>query len=156
MELPELKIAANKIGADFVAELGRQLLQADKVATGNLLRSLNYEVIEVLENVLIRINSEDYLSIVDKGRRPGKMPPLSPIKKWIEVRKIKPKDKNGKVMKPDQAAFVIARSIGRKGIRPTNIIKKSIDNILKNKKQALEKAASKDILNLMNKILVNK
>ena len=39
----------------------------------------------------------------------SKMPPTSPIKKWIDVRKIKPKD-----MTRDQLAFVIARSINMK------------------------------------------
>ena len=156
MELKELKLAADRLGADFVAELGRQLIQADKVASGKLLKSLNYQVIEVLENVLIKINAEDYLSVVDKGRRPGKMPPISPIKKWMEIRKIKGRGKDGRFIKQDQAAFLIARAIGKNGIKPTNVIKKSIDTILKTKKELLSKAAAKDVQNLLNKILVTK
>ena len=49
------------------------------------------------------------------------MPPTSPIKKWIDVRKIKPKD-----MTRDQLAFVIARSIKKKGIQPTNVTQKKL------------------------------
>lgn len=146
----------DKIGKEFIAELIKQLIQADKVASGKLLKSLNYKVIEVLDNLLIQINSEAYLQYVDAGRRPGKMPPTTAIKKWIDIRKIKGRDKNGRFITKDQTAFLIARSIGRKGIKPTNVIKKSMDNILRSKKEALGKAAAKDILNILNKILVNK
>jgi hypothetical protein len=157
MELPELKKAADKLGADYIAELTKQLINANKVATGKLLKSLDYQVIEVLENILIRISSESYLTFVDKGRKPGKMPPISPIKKWISVKKIKGRDsKTGRFIKQDSLAFLIARSIGKNGIKPTNVIKKSIDNILRSKKELLGKAAAKDVSDLMNKILINK
>lgn len=152
----ELKAQVDKFGADFISELAKQLIIADKVASGKLLRSLNYQVVEVLENLLIRINAEDYLQYVDKGRRPGKQPPISPIIKWMDVRKIKGRDKKGRFIKKEQAAFLIARAIGKKGIKPTNVIKKSIDNILRSKKEALSKAAASDISKIINKILINK
>jgi len=146
----ELKLAVDKLGKEYILELTKQLIAADKKASGKLLRSLNYNVIEVLGNVMLRIEAERYLLDVDKGRKPGKMPPTSPIKKWIDVRKIKPKD-----MTRDQLAFVIARSIKKKGIQPTNVIQKTIDNILKNKTKILAEAASKDVMKQIDKILIN-
>lgn len=146
----ELKLAVDKLGKEYILELTKQLIAADKVASGKLLRSLNYNVIEVLGNIMLRIGAEGYLRDVDKGRKPGKMPPTSPIKKWIDVRKIKPKD-----MTRDQLAFVIAKSIKRKGIQPTNVIQKAVDNILKNKSKILAEAASKDVMKQIDKILIN-
>ena len=146
----ELKLAVDKLGKEYILELTKQLIAADKKASGKLLRSLNYNVIEVLGTVMLRIAAERYLLDVDKGRKPGKMPPTSPIKKWIDVRKIKPKD-----MTRDQLAFVIARSIKKKGIQPTNVIQKTIDNILKNKTKILAEAASKDVMKQIDKILIN-
>lgn len=155
-EFDEFKIQVDKFGADFISELAKQLISADKVASGKLLKSLNYQVIEVLENLLIKINAEDYLIYVDKGRRPGKQPPKSSIIKWMDVRKIKGRDSKGRFIKKEQAAFLIARKIGRDGIKPTNIIKKSLDNILRQKKEILSKSMSNDLSKLINKILINK
>lgn len=149
-EYKELKKAVDKLGKEYILELSKQLIDADKKASGKLLRSLDYNVIEVLGNLMVRIKAESYLMVVDKGRRPGKMPPVSPIKKWIDQRKIKPKD-----MTTDQLAFVIASSIKKKGIKPTNVIQRSIDNILRNKTKILAEAASKDVMAQLNKILIN-
>ena len=49
-------------------------------------------------------------------------------------------------MKKEQLAFLIARSIGRDGIKPTNVIKKSIENLMKAKKELLAKAYSQDLI----------
>lgn len=148
-EFNNLKVALDQLGKDYIVELTNQLIAADKKASGNLIRSLNYEVIELMNNLLIKVSAASYLGVVDKGRRPGKQPPTGPIKKWIDIRGIKP----GKKQTKEQLAFVIARSIGRKGIKPTNVIKKSINNILKMKKELLGKAAAKDIAAQINKIV---
>jgi hypothetical protein len=144
-----LKVAMDQLGKDYILELTNQLISADKKASGNLIRSLRYEVIEVLNNILIRVYAADYLNVVDKGRKPGKMPPVSPIKKWMDIRGIRP----GKKQTKEQLAFAIAKSIGQNGIRPTYVIKKSIDNILKTKKDLLGKAAAQDIRDQIKKII---
>lgn len=144
----ELRKQVEKIGKDLIIELTNELLKADKKASGNLINSLKYEVVEVLGNLMIKLKAQPYLINVDKGRRPGKMPPVSPIMKWIDLKKIKPKDISKK-----QLAFVIAKSIGRKGIKPTNVIQKAKDNIIKAKKEILAKAAQKDVMDALSKIL---
>lgn len=150
-EYDELKISINKLGKEYIAELSKQLINADKVASGKLLKSLKYEVIEVLGNIMIRVKGESYLEEVDKGRKPGKEPKVSAIRKWIDVRSIKPWRGQSK----DSLAVVISRSIGRKGIKPTNVIKKSIDNVMRNKKELLGKAALKDVEKQIKNILTN-
>ena len=150
MEYEELKLAVDKLGKEYIAELAIQLADADKVASGKLLRSLNYYVIEVLGNFMIQVISGSYLEYVDKGRKPGKQPPQSAIKKWIDIRGISP----DKGMTKDGLAFVIARSIGRKGIQPTGVIKKSMANVMKSK-EILSKAAGKDVEKYIKNILIN-
>lgn len=151
IKFSELKKAIDKLGKEYISELSKQLIKADKVASGKLLRSLKYEVVEVLNNLMVRVKSEAYLSIVDKGRRPGKMPPISPIKKWIQIRRIKPDKK----MSDNQLAFAIAKSIAKKGIKPTGVLDKTIKQILKNKTDILSKAALKDVERELSKILHN-
>lgn len=155
-EFPELKKAVNKLGDEFVMELINQLLLADKAASGDLIKSLDYEVIELLDNLMIRLHSEPYLINVDQGRRAGaKPPPSSAILPWIKLRGIKGRDSKGRFITDKSLSFVIARSIGIKGIRPTNVIKRAKDNIIKKKTEILAKAATKDVMDALNKILIN-
>ena len=155
-EFPELKKAVNKLGDEFVMELINQLLIADKAASGKLIKSLDYEVIELLDNLMIRLHSEPYLINVDKGRRAGaKPPPSSAILPWIKLRSIRGRDSKGRFITDKSLSFIIARSIGIKGIRPTNVIQKAKENIIKKKTEILAKAATKDVMDALNKILIN-
>lgn len=149
IQFNQLKKMVNQVGKDLVIELTNELLKADKKASGKLINSLKYEVIEVLGNLMIRLKAETYLTFVDQGRKPGKMPPISPIMKWIDIRGIKPRSGQSK----SGLAFAIAKSIGRKGIKPTYVIKKAKDNIMAAKKEILAKAAQKDVMDALNKIL---
>lgn len=148
-----LKGALEDLGADFIKELTNQLLSADKKATGDLIRSLDYEVIETVNGLFLNIISDEYLKYVDEGRKPGKMPPSSKFIKWIDAKGIKFKNKKGKIIKKESTAFLIARSIGKKGIKPTNVIRKTIDTVYSNKIEVLEKAAIEDIYVLIDKLL---
>lgn len=149
-----LKSAMEQIGVDLVKELTKQLLNADKKATGNLIKSLDYKVVETVDGFFLNLLAADYLNIVDQGRKPGKMPPPSKLDKWIVVRGIAPRDKKGKFISRKSVQFLIARSIGKKGIKPTNVIRKSIDSIYSNKIKLLEKAVVKDIEALIEKIKI--
>jgi hypothetical protein len=156
IQYTNLKKAVQLVGKEFIYELTQQLISADKVASGKLISSLDFQVVNILDNLMIRLVAEPYLINVDKGRKPGRMPPTGPIKKWIEVRKIKGRDKKtGRFISNQSLAFAIAKGIQKNGIRPTNVIKQAKERIIKNKTQILAKAAQKDALEALNKILVN-
>ena len=140
----------------MVKELTKQLLNANKKATGSLIKSLDYKVVQTVDGFILNLLSDEHLGFVDRGRKPGKMPPPSKLDKWIVVRGIAPRDKKGKFISRKSIQFLIARSIGKKGIKPTNVIRKSIDSIYSNKMKLLEQAAVKDIEALIEKILINK
>lgn len=152
--MDNLRKALNELGVDFIKELTNQLLAADKKATGQLINSLDYKVVDLLDNLLLTISAEPYLKWIDEGRKPGKMPPSQVFFKWIDARGIVFKNKSGKIIKKESTAFLIARSIGKKGIKPTNVIRKTIDKIYSTKTTLLEKAAAKDIQALIQKIIV--
>ena len=96
-----LKIALDELGVDFINELTNQLLAADKKATGQLISSLNYKVVDVLDNLLLTISAEPYLKFIDEGRKPGKMPPSQVFFKWIDARGIVFKNNKGKIIKKE-------------------------------------------------------
>lgn len=66
--------------------------------------------------VTIEANLGPSAMFVEKGRRPGKQPPLNSIKAWCKTRGI-----------PSKAAFPIARTIGERGIKPTPFMKPLTD-----------------------------
>jgi hypothetical protein len=145
----KLKEAIDKLGMDVVADLAKQLLSADKKATGELINSLKYEVLEVVDAVMLRIKALDYFKYVDKGRRPGaKPPPVAAIIPWVETKGIIIGKNTTK-----QTAFIIARSIGIKGIQPLNMKQNVIDNIIKTRTQILQQAYKEDIKNHYDEII---
>ena len=115
------------VGKALIDEIKMRLIQEGKVSSGRLLNSLSYNTIQSIEGWTIEILAEKYLEFVDKGRKPGKMPPIDDIQKWVIQKPVKFIGKTD-----SQTAFIIAKSIGKKGIVPTNIIQKSIDKVISN------------------------
>ena len=128
------------LGVEAVAYLTRVLTEKDKRATGSLIRSLDFTIVREMDSLMLGIIANDYLTFIDKGRRPGKRPPIKPILSWIKAKPIKISN-----MTERQAAFVIARSIGKKGIKPTNIMDGLVRNILSKKDALIRQGVKEDI-----------
>jgi hypothetical protein len=149
--------AFDDLGNQLVKTLVRNLLKANKRATGSLVRSVDYKVVEKANHLIVELLANDYLTNVDEGRRPGaKQPPMKALDKWIVARKIAPRDKNGRFLPRNSVKFLIARSIAKNGIKPTNVIQKTIDEVYNRKQKLIEKAAIEDINALIDKIMVIK
>jgi hypothetical protein len=104
-----------EFGKDYVKILYRELRREGKDATGALINSLAFEIKEEAQQIQIILLANDYLKYVDKGRKPGKYPPIKAIAKWVQVKGIS-----------KEAIFPIARSIYKFGIKPTNVIQRVI------------------------------
>ena len=148
LQFRNLKNQLDALGREYVAELTQQLISADKVASGQLINSLDYEVLETVNGLVLKIIADDYLKFVDEGRRPGKRPPQRAILKWIENRNIKIKKQT-----PAQTAFIISRSIGKKGIKPTNVLKKTQQAIFRNIQTLINKGIEIDIQEYIKNLL---
>ena len=101
------------VGKALIDEIKMRLVQEGKISSGRLLNSLSYNTIQTIEGWTIEILAEKYLEFVDRGRKPGKMPPIGDIQKWVIQKPIKFIGKTD-----SQTAFIIAKSIGKKGIVP--------------------------------------
>jgi len=145
--------ALTNVGDELVKELTKQLIAHDKVATKNLVNSLDFDVIEQAEKLSLVLKADYYLRYVDEGRKKGNPPPSKEIEKWIKVKGISLRSDKGVKYKPAQAAFVISRSIGKKGIKATNVINKSINNVLNNL-DSLSEAYKQDVLRSLSNILL--
>lgn len=124
MDNENLKKSLELVGQEFIKELTIQIIKQDKIASGRLLNSLDYQVIQTLEGYLLQLSYAPYLDFIDQGRKPGKFPPPNVIKQWIRDRNITP-DK----MSEDQLSFLIGRKIAKDGIKPTHILRDTIEKI---------------------------
>lgn len=149
IDTTNLKKQLEILGVQSIGYITQILAENDKQVTGNLIKSLDFKVISDINGLFLQIVAAPYFKFVDEGRRPGKMPPIKPIQKWSERRGIKIKNYTSQ-----QTAFVIARSIGKKGIKPLNITNKLINNIIKNKETLIKSGAIKDIQNLIDKMFI--
>lgn len=96
-------------GEELVADVLAALSDGGRIASGRLYLSLRREVRESLDEIETLVLEEDYGKYLDKGRGPGRQPPLERIREWCRIRGI-----------PERAAWPIARRIGQLGTRPTN------------------------------------
>ncbi len=114
-------------GTAIVDAIKTSLLNKKKVATGNLLGSVEYNVVKDANNVSLQISAADYLKWIEQGRKKGKYPPIDKILKWVQAKGIKQKGfsiytKVSPLNRQKRTAFAIAKGIKDKGIRARPII----------------------------------
>lgn len=141
--------ALNDFGQKIVDNYKAEL-EACNYQDGQLYRTLSYSVKMDNSSWLISISLEEYWKYIEYGRRPGKMPPVSAIENWIKVKQILPRPitlKSGKSVVPTipQLSFLIARKIGRDGIRPRPFFKQSFEDAKREFLQKIEEAILADI-----------
>ena len=141
--------ALNDFG-DFIITNYKSQLEAEQMNNGELYRTISYSVSTVSSGWVISVSLADYWKYVEYGRRPGKMPPVSAIENWIKVKQIIPHSmtlKSGKTVIPTipQLSFLIARSIGRRGIAPKPLFKNSFEAAKQQFIQVIKDAITQDI-----------
>lgn len=117
---------ANEFGKDYVkvmVDLLRNNRPYPKVASGSLINSINYRLQETAVGVNLVLVANDYLTWVDRGRRPGTYPPIQAIQRWVAIKGI-----------PKEAAWAIRKNIFKFGIKPTRVIAKTRFTIETNRK----------------------
>lgn len=127
------KEAMDEFGKLFVRTLKQQLATTQpfpKRASGRLINSIEYRVNQKDDDWNLTFYSEDYLKFVDQGvsgtqrkyNSPysyrSKKPPIQAILQWTKLKGI-----------PDEAAYPIQNKIFRFGLKPTNVINRSIREI---------------------------
>lgn len=129
---------------DLVIQQAKEnLAKQGKNSSGRLSDSINVDV-QVMENSIgIYVDMEDYGAYQDKGVNgkfsayataysyKSKMPPPSKLDKWIVRRGIAPRDENGKLLPRKTLQFLIARSIFRKGIKPSLFFTRAFEEAYK-------------------------
>ena len=141
--------ALNDFGKFIITNYKSQL-EAEEMNNGELYRTISYSVSTGTGGWVISVSLADYWRYIEYGRRPGKMPPVSAIENWIKVKQIVPHSmtlKSGKTVIPTipQLSFLIARSIGQRGIPPKPLFKNSFEAAKQQFIQVIKDAITQDI-----------
>jgi hypothetical protein len=118
-------------------KVGRNFTNA--VASSTLEKSLKYRLQIKGQNINVSVyakgKASQYFLARENGRKPGKQPPVDAILEWMRIKPIKLRDKeSGKFKKPTEAlkrqvAFLIARKIGKQGIKGWHAFDYAMENI---------------------------
>lgn len=130
------KEALKNLGQRIISDAQKTLSRKKNVATGMLINS--GAVKEGADNAILAGFPTMYAYYVEFGRRAGKWPPFRFIYEWVRVRHFAADDKEAR-----SVAFLIQRSIGKKGTRPHPFLRPAYE---KNKRilvQVLKKGAAK-------------
>ena len=126
-------------------------LEADNNANGELYKTIRYSVSGGNSGWVVTISLADYWKYAEYGRKPGKMPPLDVIERWINVKRILPRPitlKSGKSVIPTirQLSFLIARKIGREGTQGKHYFETAFDKAKREFLDKIKEAIQQDII----------
>jgi len=175
MNIPSLERYLKSFGSQVVKEAKGNLSAAGK--GGALENSIDFFVIRKDGAVTVRFKMASYGKYVDKGvsgtevtrsfkdykgktlkspfgyrkAKGHSQPPTKALDKWIVKKGIAPRDKEGKFMSRKSIKFLIARSIGKKGIQGISFFQKPLMLGMKDFGDKFGAAIKDDILNSLRK-----
>jgi len=145
---------------DFVIQQSRsRLTKGKKNVSKQLYNSLNGFVKVMPNSINVEFEMSDYAMFQDKGvsgtekkyntpfSYTNKQPPSTPLANWAKFRNIRLRDKKGKYIKGSYKTigFLIARSIKRKGIKPSLFFTKPFEQAFKKLPEELTNTFALDI-----------
>ena len=145
------KIALDKFGKYLVTQSRANLTRQKKNVTKTLYNSLDYEVKVNPKSIEFDFIMEAYGEWVDKGRKPGKMPPFGAIYAWVARRKIQFKDtKTKKFLSYSETARRVMIKIKAKGIQPTDFYTRPFNLGFKQLPEELRQAYELDVMQFLD------
>ncbi len=99
---------------DLKQDLIDNHLKLGMKASGKWINELATEVVEVGSKLIGSVTGAHYTTQLVRGCRPGKMPPIATIERWINQKGIRAINRK---MKARQLAFAIAKKIAQVGTR---------------------------------------
>ena len=125
----------------------------DRVASGDLLRSVSTEVEVRGTTYIVWINLADYWKYVEEDTKPH-WPPKAAIDRWIFIKPVLPRpDGNGKIPTAESLSFLIRRKISEEGTKGTHDLRDTERAVLPMYEERLLDALQRDALEYIEKVL---
>ena len=146
IDLPHVQAVMEEMAIAIRNEYQDNLIRNDRIASGDLLNNIEYEVTRGDFTYTIYVKMKDYWYYVENGRKAGKWPPIQNILDWIKIKPVLPRpNAKGKLPTPQQLAFLIARKIGEEGTQGTHDLRKATDTIWDTFEDRLYEAIDEDV-----------
>ena len=146
IDLPHVQAVMEEMAIAIRNEYQDNLIRNDRIASGDLLNNIEYEVTRGDFTYTIYVKMKDYWYYVENGRKAGKRPPIKNILDWITIKPVLPRpNAKGKLPTPQQLAFLIARKIGEEGTEGTQDLRKATDTIWDTFEDRLYEAIDADV-----------
>ena len=146
IDLPHVQAVMEEMAIAIRNEYQDNLIRNDRIASGDLLNNIEYEVTRGNFTYTIYVKMKDYWYYVENGRKAGKWPPIDNILNWIKIKPVLPRpNAEGKLPTPQQLAFLIARKIGEEGTEGTQDLRKATDTIWDTFEDRLYEAIDEDV-----------
>lgn len=156
IDFPRLREVLEDFAKDIRSAYIDHLELHDRIASGDLINSIRTNVIAGDREWEVTMTLADYWKYVEDDTRPH-WPPVGAILKWVEIKPVIPRpDTNGRIPKPKQLAFLIARKISQVGTKGSHDLKITKENIIPWYRERLSKALGHDMTLYIRKILVEK
>lgn len=130
------------------------LIRSERIASGELLNSVEFEVVQNGNSFKVNLLLAGYWKYLEEGTKPHK-PPISALLKWIEVKPILPRPlDNGRLPTPLQLAFAIRHKIGEEGTEGTQDLQKAAQTIDEQWREKIIDAFNKDVQDAMDGYII--
>jgi hypothetical protein len=169
MQLKDTQDALNAFGKYVVQQSRSKLTQSNKNASKRLYESLGYELKVMPNSFSMAFLMENYGEYQDKGvsgtevkyntpyKYTNKMPPPSAFSQWVVRKGLKgTRDASGRFVSRKGLQFAIAKSIFKKGIKPSLFFTKPFEAAFKNLPNDIVEAYGLDVENFLKTTINNK
>lgn len=130
-----------------------RLILHDRIATGDLLNSVEVHVEHNGDTYEVQLDLAEYWRYVEMDTAPH-WPPPSAILKWIQAKPVLPRPmKNGKLPTPQQLAFLIGRKISEKGTKGIPDLTDSVEDMNKAFQERIAAALAQDMGGYIRKLV---
>jgi hypothetical protein len=130
-----------------------RLILHDRIATGELLNSVEVHVDYDGQDYEVKLDLADYWRYVEMDTAPH-WPPPSAILKWIQAKPVLPRPlKNGKLPTPQQLAFLIGRKIAVFGTKGQPDLTDSVEDMNRQYQERIAAALAHDVGSYIRKLV---
>lgn len=146
LDLPKLYAVLAEYATTLQTAYRKKITEEGHKASGLLQRTCEWRIDYSGRHYIISLNLQDYWKDLEDGKVPGTWVSLSKLREWIRVKPVVPyRDKDGNLPTIKQLASLIKWKIHEKGIAPTYILDRTIEQVNKEYFDKIKKAFAEDM-----------
>lgn len=148
--------ALEKVLYDYAVEVRNlyqdNLIQSDRIASGDLLNSVEFEVTKGDESYEVSLILADYWKAVEFGTKPHHVP-YEDLLRWVKIKPVIPRPgKDGQIPSQESLAYLIQRSIGEKGTQGSEDLTRTLEAVNEKYEKLIADAMDVDLAELMDRV----